>query len=127
WGGEAAKQIRPMSVALNNLTGPTMSLLAVEILREEFGIDASQHKSIRGDERYWRRAQLVLAMDAKLHGQLPLSVESKSALFSEFFGSSGNITDPFNENPQVYRDVFHKINSIIQSHTDILIRRLERT
>lgn len=117
----AASHIRPISVALNKPTGATMTPLAAEILREKLGIEVPEHKTIRGNERYWRRAQLVLPMTAKLLRQLPSATKEKSHLFSEFYGERGNIKDPFEEGPELYLQAFNVINGIIEPHIEALI------
>jgi len=72
------------------------------------------------------RAELILAMDAKIRRQLPRTTKRKSVLFTKFFGRTGNITDPYVENtPQIYREVFDVIHPTIQDRIQNLIRRLK--
>ena len=118
--------IRPMSVALIRPTRPTMSPEAVEVLREQLGIEVPEHRTIHGDERYWRRAQLVLAMDAKLLEQLPPTVIGKAQLFTVFYGGEGNIADPYGMGIDAYRERCRDIRGFIEPGVEILVDRLTR-
>lgn len=118
----SARKIRPMSAALHPMSRPTISPEAVQVLREELGDDASEHRTIRADERYIRKAKLLLTMDEKLLTQVPAVGQNKAFLFSEFYGGSGSIDDPWKRGIQAYRECYHKIEPLISKGIGNLVR-----
>jgi protein-tyrosine-phosphatase len=129
--GEVASthRMKLMSTALHPISRPTISPLAVQVLREELGYDASSHRTIQADERYIRRAKLLLTMDAKLLTQVPHIGQTKAFLFSKFYGGSGNIDDPLTDEPDIetYRDCYHKIEPLIAKGLNALVNHVTVT
>jgi protein-tyrosine-phosphatase len=110
---EPALRICPVSLALHKPSGDSMSPDAARVLREELGVEAAEHRTIRADERYFRRASLLLAMDEKLLEQLPATVNQRARLFAEFYGGREGIDDPFRKGVEAYRTCFRTIQPLI--------------
>jgi protein-tyrosine-phosphatase len=123
---DAARSIQTMSVSFGAPTAATMSKLAVQVVAEKLGIkELPEHHSIHGDDRYWHRAHLVLAMDGvKLRNRLP---SQKTHLFTEFYGGNGGVNDPLDENtPEAYLKVFTLIHELIRPGVKPLVQYLSR-
>jgi len=116
-----------MSTALHPISRSTISPFAVQVLREELGEDASAHRTLRADERCIRRANLILAMDAKLLTQVPAMGQTKSFLFTNFFGGAGSIDDPWDRGIQAYRECYQKVEPLISKGIDALVNHVAGT
>jgi hypothetical protein len=53
-----------------------------------------------------------------------VSCEEKTLLFSEFFGSDGNIDDPYEKGTQVYEDCFQCLDVFISQSRSRILERL---
>jgi protein-tyrosine-phosphatase len=96
----------------------------MEAVHEQIGIDVHEHQTIQVDERYWRRAQLILAMDANLLRQLPPTVGTRAELFTAFYGGKGNIVDPYGLGIDAYQERCREIRGFIDPGIESLVRRL---
>jgi hypothetical protein len=81
------------------------------------------------DETIAREASLVLAMDKASLGRSELP-EDKTYLVTEFFGSSGDITNPFPDGKsdvvlQRYLDVALELKDLLEDGLDKLIQALD--
>ncbi len=107
------RRLRPMSAALHTPAQAVMTDEAVQVVQESIGKMFRDHRTIKADERYVRRADLILAMDAKILAQMPTVAAGKAHLFTRFFGSFGNIGDPYGYGLEVYRRRFRRISRLI--------------
>jgi protein-tyrosine-phosphatase len=121
--------LRPVSAALHQVSLPEISDKAAQVLEEELGAQAREHKSIHANERYLRRADLLLPMDRKLRDQLITRVpldKGRVHLFTNFFHAKGNIRDPFEEGDlEEYRRCFRRLQGLISGSLQLIIDRLE--
>jgi protein-tyrosine-phosphatase len=118
--------VRPMSCAFNKPTEPKLSEGALTVLTSHFGTLSGSHQSIKLDDRYVLRADIILAMDSKLvtniRGMWPALSEKKVILFSEFFGGEGNVDDPYTRPPSIqkYEKCFEHLDGLISQGRNVL-------
>lgn len=117
----APGKVISMSAACGVPTSPTITPEAASVLASQLGESFRNHKSIQADERYYRRANLILPMDVKLLESLPLYARRKAMLFSEFYGGSGNIIDPYGGGLSVYEQCFSTLRGLIASRSGHLV------
>lgn len=121
---EAAQTgVRSISAGLFGQSEEFISHNAQTALFEKFGLQVAHHKTLRLTAPLRRRADIILAMDAALKKGIPSEVGSKVAVFSEFFGKSGDVKDPYGGSIQEYRKCLDQIHALLSSNIDVLAQR----
>ena len=97
-------------------------------ITEAFGEDLLEsHRVMKRNQGMIGDADLILVMDEKLRSGLP---PKKTYLLSEFFGSQGDVENPWPDYKkgaeQKYRKCLAQLRSLIEPNADRLISVLER-
>ena len=96
---------------------------AIDVAREEFGLDLSTHRArnIEGLD-----ADLLLAVDAWVAHELQsLGLGGRVELLGDYAGSEGDVADPYGSDPDTYRECARHIESLVQRAVDRLQRESE--
>lgn len=120
------------AAALGPLSGKSASYAARFVIREMYGEDLlADHEPELLTQELVHEADLILAMDESLlttRGKtLPME---KTFLLREFFGSRGDISDPWPDGKDAatlgrYRDCANELRQVLTSNLEQLVRVLE--
>lgn len=108
--GEA---IHPISAGLISTTYPYASEEAKMVVSEHLSMSLDNHKTLKADFALLRRADLILPMDKRMKDSVPLQYADKTILFTEMFGSRGDVADPYEKGHSAYSESFQLIGSLI--------------
>ncbi len=113
-------KIVPISAGLIEASTPYISEEAKEVLESKLNINASNHKTIKADFPLLKRANIILPMEDRLADEIPVVFQSKVTLFRKFFGSSGDVADPFNHGLNAYHDCINSLFKDISPNIDVI-------
>lgn len=99
-------KVRPISAALMSKSGDFASDGAKSVVKEKLSVSLDNHKTLKAEFPLLKRADLILPIDKRMLNSVPLQFKKKTKLFTEFFGSSGDVNDPFEKGYSVYLDCF---------------------
>lgn len=100
-------KIRPISAGLISESADFASDGAKSVVKEKLSsVSLDNHKTLKAEFPLLKRADLILPMDKRMLNAVPAQFRKKSKLFTEFFGSSGDVNDPFQYGYSVYLECF---------------------
>jgi protein-tyrosine-phosphatase len=128
FGGRAlpfAIRFESMAAIYGNRVGASKG--ARNAVAEAFGEDLlASHRVMKQNEGIIDDADLILIMEDKLRAGLP---PQKTQLITKFFGSKGQIENPWPDSTkdaeQKYRKCLAQLRSLIEPKADLLIKALE--
>ncbi|GEM_PF-5339487 len=120
-----AETIRPISAGLISTTSPYASEEAKDVV-SDLSVSLVNHKTLKASFALLKRANLILPMDKRMKNSVPSKYSDKTILFTEMFGSKGDILDPYDKGYSTYLEVFKIINSLIEENIERLFSLLKK-
>ncbi|TSA08593.1 MAG: hypothetical protein D4R73_08300 [Deltaproteobacteria bacterium] len=120
--GGQDRTIVPMSAGLIEQTKAFITPEAQQVIKERLGLDAAKHRTVRATFPLLARADVILPMDEKLLSGIPAQFRGKAHLSSAFFGSSGDVADPYGRGIAAYRECFQRLETIIKGNIEAVFR-----
>jgi len=124
-------KVKIKAMALGALTSTSVSYAARNAIKEMYGKDLLiNHKPQMVTQEALDKADLILVMDRSLMDNKTLKNRSDIYLFKEFFGSSGDVVDPYpdgknQERLSEYRKCAEEMRTLIELKIDLLISALK--
>jgi protein-tyrosine-phosphatase len=109
--------LKPISAAVAQPHMPQMSDQAQLVVKKRLGIDGKRHNTLHATMPLVNRADLILEMASGLAKTWQPQCGEKIKLFTEFFGGTGDIVDPWGKSDKEYERCFDRFHSILAANT----------
>ncbi|WP_138203943.1 low molecular weight protein arginine phosphatase [Haloimpatiens lingqiaonensis] len=110
------KDICAFSAGLSVIPNSIASENAIYVVKENLKINLNHRKAIQIDEKIIENSDLILTMTSAIRDVLKNNFPKYSDnifTLNDYIGFSGNISDPFGGNIEVYKDTFFELQGKI--------------